>query len=71
VLRGVEGDRIPKPVLEQAAAITAYYSQARNASWVSVVYTQKKHVRKPKGANVGAVVLEREQTVMVKPGIPT
>ncbi|MEN9795382.1 MAG: hypothetical protein RLZZ150_359, partial [Bacteroidota bacterium] len=23
------------------------------------------------GANVGAVVLEREQTVMVKPGIPT
>lgn len=71
VLRGVEGDRIPKPILEQAAAITAYYSQARNASWVSVVYTQRKHVRKPKGANVGAVVLEREQTVMVKPAIPT
>lgn len=71
VLRGVDGDRIPKPVLEQAAAITAYYSQARNASWVSVVYTQRKHVRKPKGANVGAVVLEREQTVMVKPGLPT
>lgn len=71
VLRGVDGDRIPKPVLEQAAAITAYYSQARNASWVTVVYTQRKHVRKPKGANVGAVVLEREQTVMVKPAIPT
>lgn len=71
VLRGVDGDRIPKPILEQAAAITAYYSQARNASWVSVVYTQRKHVRKPKGANVGAVVLEREQTVMVKPAIPT
>lgn len=71
VLRGVDGDRIPKPILEQAAAITAYYSQARNASWVSVVYTQRKHVRKPKGSNVGAVVLEREQTVMVKPSIPT
>lgn len=71
VLRGVEGDRIPKPILEQAAAITAYYSQARNASWVSVVYTQRKHVRKPKGSNVGAVVLEREQTVMVKPSLPT
>lgn len=71
VLRGVEGDRIPKSILETAAGITAYYSQARNASWVSVVYTQRKYVRKPKGANVGAVVLEREQTVMVKPSIPT
>ena len=71
VLRGVDADRIPKPVLEKAAAITAYYSQARNASWVSVVYTQRKNVRKPKGANVGAVVLEREQTVMVKPSIPS
>ncbi len=71
VLRGVVGDKIQKPILEKAAAITAYYSQARNASYVSVVYTQRKYVRKPKGANVGAVVLEREQTVMVKPGIPT
>lgn len=70
VLRGVVGDKIEKPILEKAAAITAYYSQARNASYVSVVYTQRKYVRKPKGANVGAVVLDREQTVMVKPGIP-
>jgi predicted ribosome quality control (RQC) complex YloA/Tae2 family protein len=35
-----------------------------------VVYTQRKYVRKPKGANVGAVVLEREQVVMVKPALP-
>jgi predicted ribosome quality control (RQC) complex YloA/Tae2 family protein len=71
VLRGVSEPRIPKQILEKAAGITAYYSQARNASWVNVVYTQRKYVRKPKGANVGAVVLEREQTVMVKPWIPT
>lgn len=70
VLRGVAGPKIPKQVLEVAAAITAYYSQARNASYVPVVYTQRKFVRKPKGANVGAVTLEREQTVMVRPGLP-
>lgn len=70
VLRGVSGPKIPKQILEAAAAITAYYSQARNASYVPVVYTQRKHVRKPKGANVGAVSLEREQTVMVRPGLP-
>lgn len=70
VLRGVSGPKIPKQILEAAAAITAYYSQARNASYVPVVYTQRKFVRKPKGANVGAVTLEREQSVMVRPGLP-
>ncbi|MBU3698413.1 MAG: DUF814 domain-containing protein [Candidatus Kapabacteria bacterium] len=70
VLRGVRSEKIPKPILEAAAAITAYYSQARNASYVPVVYTQRKFVRKPKGANIGAVVLEREQTIMVRPSLP-
>jgi predicted ribosome quality control (RQC) complex YloA/Tae2 family protein len=70
VLRGVAGPKIPKQVLEAAAAITAYYSHARNASYVPVVYTQRKYVRKPKGANVGAVVIDKEQTVMVKPSLP-
>lgn len=70
VLKGVTGTKPPKPVLEAAAAITAYYSGARNASYVPVVYTQRKYVRKPKGAAVGAVVLEREDVVMVKPALP-
>lgn len=68
VLRG-DGNP-PKRILEQAAAIAAWYSQARNASWTPVVYTLKKHVRKPKGAAVGAVTLERESVVMVKPSLP-
>ncbi|HRK03920.1 MAG TPA: NFACT RNA binding domain-containing protein [Chlorobiota bacterium] len=68
VLRGVGNP--PKRILEQAAAIAAWYSQARNASWTPVVYTLKKHVRKPKGAAVGAVTLERESVVMVKPALP-
>lgn len=71
VLRGVAGPKIPKDVLEKVASITAYYSHARNAGFVPVVYTQRKYVRKPKGANVGAVTIEREQTIMVKPGLPS
>lgn len=70
VLRGPGSTKPPKSILEQAAAISAYYSGARNASWVPVVYTQRKHVRKPKGSNVGAVVLDREDVIMVKPGLP-
>ncbi len=60
----------PKKVLELSAAITAYYSKARNGGFVPVAYTLKKFVRKPKGSNVGAVVLDREEVIMVKPGLP-
>ena len=71
VLRSPAGEtKPPKKILEAAAMIAAYYSGARNASWTPVVYTLKKYVRKPKGANVGAVVLEREEVIMVKPALP-
>jgi len=70
ILRGGGSEKPPKQILEQAAAIAAYYSHARNASYTPVVYTQRKYVRKPKGANVGAVTLERETVIMVRPSIP-
>lgn len=70
VLRGGDSNTPPKYVVEQAAAIAAYYSKARNAGYTPVAYTQKKYVRKPKGAAIGAVVIEREKVVMVKPGLP-
>ncbi len=63
----------PKPpsyILERAAEIAAYYSSARNATWTPVVYTLRKHVRKPKGSAPGAVVLEREDVIMVRPSLP-
>jgi len=60
----------PKEVLRQAASIAAYYSGAKNAKMVPVAYTLKKYVRKPKGAAVGAVVMEREEVVMVEPKLP-
>lgn len=71
VLRGGSGkEKPPKHIITKAAEIAAWYSGARNASWTPVVYTQRKNVRKPKGANVGAVVLDREEVIMVKPGLP-
>lgn len=70
VLKLKEGEKPIKKVLEQAAQITAYYSQARNAKYTPVVYTRKKYVRKPKGSAVGAVVLDREEVIMVEPKLP-
>jgi predicted ribosome quality control (RQC) complex YloA/Tae2 family protein len=71
ILRAPSKDKKPpKHVLEQAASIAAYFSKARNAKMSPVAYTQKKYVRKPKGAAVGAVILEREEVVMVRPHVP-
>lgn len=72
VLRGGQPvkSKPPKRVIEQTASIAAYYSQSRNGGFVPVAYTQKKYIRKPKGANPGAVVLEREEVVMVQPKLP-
>ena len=72
VLRCPDPKKKPtKQILEEAAGIAAYYSGSRNASWTPVVYTQRKNVRKPKGANIGAVTLDREDVIMVKPGLPS
>ena len=60
----------PKYILEKAAQIAAYYSQARNAKYTPVAYTEKKYVRKPKGANPGSVTISRENVIMIEPKIP-
>ncbi|HOV92246.1 MAG TPA: NFACT RNA binding domain-containing protein [Candidatus Kapabacteria bacterium] len=70
VLRGDKNTAPPKDIIRQAASIAAYYSSQRNAKYVPVAYTQRKYVRKPKGANPGAVVISKEEVVMVEPGLP-
>jgi len=60
----------PANIVEAAAAIAAHYSKSRHSGLAPVIYTQRKYVRKPRGAKPGQVVCEREKTVMVAPGIP-
>lgn len=67
VLKTIGGKAPTKESLERAAEISAYYSQARGGSYVPVAYCQKKYVRKPKGANIGAVIMQKEEVIMVEP----
>jgi predicted ribosome quality control (RQC) complex YloA/Tae2 family protein len=60
-----------KKAKEQAAAIAAYYSKMRNAKMVPVAMTEKKYVRKPKGAAPGSVIVEREKIIFAEPALPT
>ncbi len=71
ILKTATGKGIPgKRAKEQAAAIAAYFSKMRTASTVPVAMTERKYVRKPKGAPPGSVVLERERVLFVTPALP-
>lgn len=74
--RGVPGShvilrtRIPTDdpatdVLERAASIAAWYSQAREAGNVEVDITQRRNVRKIRGAGPGMVTYRNEHTILV------
>ncbi|WP_276496801.1 NFACT RNA binding domain-containing protein [Pontibacter litorisediminis] len=70
VIKYQAGKTIPNSVLEKAAQLAAYYSKRKSDSLCPVIYTPKKWVRKPKGAPAGAVVVEREKVLLVKPENP-
>jgi len=59
-----------KKAKEQAAGIAAHYSKMKNAKMVPVAMTERKYVRKPKGAPPGTVVLEREKVIFAEPALP-
>lgn len=60
----------PARIVEQAAAVAAHFSKARHSGLVPVIYTQRKYVRKFRGAKPGQVRCEREKTVVIAPGVP-
>ena len=53
--------------LQEAAALAAYYSQARESKKVPVDYTPVKYVKKPAGARPGMVIYTTYQTAYVAP----
>lgn len=57
----------PKHVIEYAAQLAAYYSKRKTDSLCPVIYTPKKYVRKLKGAPAGAVIVDKEQVILVIP----
>lgn len=71
ILRVPDRNRMPdQKVLERAASLAAYFSKARSSRVVPVVVVPRKYVRKPRGADPGAVVFEREAVLLVEPQPP-
>ncbi|MEQ8424286.1 MAG: NFACT RNA binding domain-containing protein, partial [Cyclobacteriaceae bacterium] len=67
VVKHKSGQPFPKEVIERAAELAAYNSKRKSETLCPVSYTHKKFVRKRKGDPAGAVVVEREQVIMVTP----
>ncbi|MFC5271595.1 NFACT RNA binding domain-containing protein [Adhaeribacter terreus] len=70
VVKFQSGKTFPQTVIEKAAKLAAYYSKRKTDSLCPVIYTQKKYVRKPKGAAPGSVVVDRENVMLVTPENP-
>lgn len=61
------GGDVPQKTIEEAAAIAAYNSSARNSSQVPVDYTRVRFVKKPSGAKPGMVIFTNNKTLYVTP----
>jgi predicted ribosome quality control (RQC) complex YloA/Tae2 family protein len=57
----------PVEIMEQAAAVAAFFSSAKHSRLVPVNYTRVCHVRKIRNQPVGTVMIAQEKTLLVKP----
>jgi predicted ribosome quality control (RQC) complex YloA/Tae2 family protein len=53
--------------LQFTANLAAYYSRARQSEQVPIIYTEPKHVYKPKGAKPGIAIYKQETILWGKP----
>jgi predicted ribosome quality control (RQC) complex YloA/Tae2 family protein len=70
VILKTEGKALPEEAVKEAAALAAFFSQARDEASVPVDYTPRKYVRKMQGAKPGLVTYTHEQTLRVSPAAP-
>lgn len=62
-------DIIPDTTLEEAAALAAHFSSGKNGSHIPVAYTERKNVKKPRGAKTGMVIFNNYKTMTITPSL--
>ena len=67
VIRNHARSEIPHRTIIEAAQLAAKFSQAGDDSKVTVHYTQRKFLSKPKGAAPGLVRMSTVRTIVVQP----
>ncbi|HSU94599.1 MAG TPA: NFACT RNA binding domain-containing protein [Gemmatimonadaceae bacterium] len=67
VLRWSRDEPPPARDLEEAAVLAAWHSKSRGSGLVPVDWTRRRYVRKAKGGTPGLVLVQRSETIFVKP----
>lgn len=67
LLRLTPGTVAEEADLQYAADLAAYYSRSRQSDRVPVVYTEPKHIYKPKGAKPGVAIYKQERIIWGRP----
>jgi len=67
IIKQQPGKNYPKPVIEKAAQLAAYNSKRKTDSLCPVIVTPRKYVRKRKGDPAGAVIVEKEEVILIEP----
>jgi hypothetical protein len=67
VLRWSREEPPPSRDLEEAAVLAAWHSKSRGSGLVPVDWTRRKYVRKARGGAPGLVLVQRSETIFVKP----
>jgi predicted ribosome quality control (RQC) complex YloA/Tae2 family protein len=67
IIRNPRKQEISMATIEKVASIAAFYSKAKSESLAAVIYTERKYIRKPKGATPGLVKVDKEKMILVEP----
>ena len=67
VILKTAGREVPDRAFEEAAALAAYYSVAREQDKAEVDYVQRKEIKKPSGAKPGFVVYYTNYSMVITP----
>ena len=69
VILRTDGRDVPDRAFEEAGALAAYFSSARDSEKVEIDYAPKKEIKKPAGAKPGFVVYYTNYSLMARPAI--
>jgi len=70
VIRKQGTKAFPEALIELAAGLALWFSKRRTETLAPVIYTEKKNIRKRKGDPAGAVVVDKENVIIVAPVSP-
>ncbi len=66
IVKGKDGP-LPDRVYEDAGRLAAFYSSGKDNPKVEIDYVQRKHLRKPSGANPGFVIYHTNYSLVAEP----